>query len=92
MARYLDENGLLTLVNETKKYVTDITGIGYNIAGDSKNIKEYIDSRIFVGSAADVELALSQKKIDETTFTMVVDEDGEEITAIPRADIDNLFK
>ena len=91
MAKYLDYEVLKTLIQEQKKYISGITGTGYSTADNNCNIKEYIDSRIFVGTAAEIELALQLKKIDDSTFTMVLDEDAEEMTSISDSDINNLF-
>ena len=91
MAKYLDYEGLKILIGSEHSYIENITGKDYKIADTTCNIKEYIDSRIFVGSAADVELALSQKKIDDTAFTMVVDEDASEVTSISDSEINSLF-
>lgn len=92
MTKYLDYEGLKIYDGALKQHISDLLGVGYNVAEEGVNVKEYIDSRIFVGSAADVELALNQKKIDETTFTMVIDPDAAEVTSIPDSDIVNLFK
>lgn len=92
MAKFLDYEGLKTYDKELKKHISGIIGTGYGVAGDKVNVKDYIDSRIFVGTAAEVELALQQKKIDESTFTMVVDPDAEEMTYIDSSEIEDLFK
>lgn len=91
MAKYLDYEGLKTYDQKAYQRMIDIIGTGYAISDNKVNVKDYIDSRIFVGSAADVELALSQKKIDEKTFTMIVDENASEVTSIPDSEIRDLF-
>lgn len=91
MAKYLDYDGLKTVLENEHSYIGNITGNGYAVAGEKRNIKEYIDSRIYVGTAAEVELALEQKLIDETTFVMVEDPDATEIGKISDSEINALF-
>lgn len=91
MSKYLDYEGLKKYNQERNKYISELLGEGYAVAGDKKNVKEYIDSRIFVGTAAEVELALQQKKIDDSAFTMVYDPDASEVTSISDSEINALF-
>lgn len=91
MAKYLDYTGLTQYDKKLKDYISGIVGEGYAVADENVNIKNYIDSRIFVGTAADVELALQDKRIDNTTFTMVVDPDATEVTSISDSEITSLF-
>lgn len=89
--KFLDYDGLKKVISSEHAYIEGITGKNFTVAGNKVDMKRYIDSRIFVGDAAAVEAALAAKQIDDTTFTMVVDPDVEEITSIDTADIDALF-
>lgn len=89
--KFLDYAGLQTYDSAIKNYISSALGTGYNVSGDSVNVKQYIDSRIFVGTAAEVDIAMTAKKIDETTFTVITDEDAEELTSISSAEIAGLF-
>ena len=89
--KYLDYEGLSHFKNKLDAQLESILGTGYNINGSTTNVKNYIDSRIFVGTEADVSLALSQGRIDESTFTMITDDNLEEVTSISNNEIIRLF-
>lgn len=89
--KFLDYAGLQSYDSAIKNYISDALGTGYNVAGDGVNVKRYIDSRIYVGTQAEIDVALAAKKIDNTTFTVIIDEDAEGIASITAGEITNLF-
>lgn len=89
--KFLDYNGLKSYDSALKDYIKNITGTDYKIGQDAVNIKQYIDSRIYVGTAAEADVAQLAGKIDDTTFKVIIDEDAEELTAITSAEITSLF-
>lgn len=67
-------------------------GTGYKVKETDVTVKEYIDSRIFVGSQEEYEAAIAEGTIDTTTFVVITDDDAETLEPISESDIEDLFK
>lgn len=91
MAKYLDYEGLKTYDSNLKNYLTDIIGTDYKISDRKVNVKEYIDSRIFVGTEADIELARATGRIDESALTFLTDDETQLVVSISDNEINKLF-
>jgi len=80
---------------------TAMTGTGFQTAGNAEaetpidpvplTIKEYIDKLIFVGTQAEYDAAVAAGTLLTNTFSVITDDDGNELTPISDSEIDNLF-
>lgn len=72
-------------------FLTSVLGTDYKVNAKASPVKAYIDSRVFMGTEAEIATAKAAGKIDDTTITIVVDETAEELTPITDAEIAAMF-
>lgn len=75
----------------TEAFLTSVLGSGFAINSKATTVKDYIDSRVFMGTEEEVAAAKAAGKIDDTTTIIVVDETVEEFTPITEDEINELF-